>query len=385
MKLKLILHYILYLVINSLFVLKYTSRLNNYNEYVFTLIYFILMFLIIFLYLKISIREYYYKYVFWVISFMFFAFTIYLNVAVDGQTLNVDRWSAMEAGINALLQGEYPYSAIDHLGGRTSDLPTLFFIGIPFYLMGSVGYLQSFSFLAFFLIMLISFKEYKDRLFGLLLLVLSPSYIWEIYVKSDLISNFILVLVFLIIIQNRINKNKKLNIIITSFGAIAFILTRLTAIIPIALLLFKQFYNLSLKEKTRFLVIALLTSIVFFYICFQSVGNLEHFMRYNPFELQNRHLPVLISFITIIMSIMYSFKVNDLTSLMKLSTLLLLLPILISFLINVNENGIFSSIFNSSFDISYFNIIMPFLLMVIILDYKILLPTINKRIIEASA
>ncbi|MCX6300971.1 MAG: hypothetical protein NTW82_02195 [Bacteroidia bacterium] len=291
----------------------------------------------------------------------------------------------MEAGINALLKGEYPYSAIDHLGGRTSNLPTLFFIGIPFYLMGSAGYLQSFSFLAFFLIILISFKEYRDRLFGLLLLVLSPSYIWEIYVKSDLISNFILVLLFLIIIQNRINKNKELNTIITSFGATALILTRLTAIIPIALLLFKQFYNLSLKEKTKFLVIALLTSIVFFYICFQRVGNLEHFMRYNPFELQNRYLPALISFITILMSIMYSFKVNDLTSLMKLNVLLLLLPILISFLINVNENGIFSSIFNSSFDISYFNIIMPFLLMVIILDYKILLPAINKRINEASA
>lgn len=52
----------------------------------------------------------------------------------------------MEVGIRSLLSGEYPYTVVDHLGGRTSNFPGLFLIVLPFYLMGSVGYLQVFTF-----------------------------------------------------------------------------------------------------------------------------------------------------------------------------------------------------------------------------------------------
>ena len=133
MKLTLILPYLIYLLINSLFVVKYTSRQDYYNEYLLTIIYFVLMLLLPYLYSIFSLKDLFYKYTFFLIVFIFFAFTIYLNIMIDGKTLNVDRWSAMEVGIEALLNGNYPYSATDHLGGRTSNLPTLIFVGIPFY------------------------------------------------------------------------------------------------------------------------------------------------------------------------------------------------------------------------------------------------------------
>lgn len=376
MKIKAIAPYLIYLLINSIFIIKYTSRLNFFNEFLFALIYLVIIILIIYSYGKINICEYYYKYIFFIIGVTFFVFTIYLNININGNNLNVDRWSAMEVGIKALLNGQYPYSAIDHLRGRTSNLPSLIFIGIPFYLMGNIGYLQSFAFLIFSLIMYIAFNNYRDRLFCMLLLTLSPSYLWEVYVKSDLMSNFIFILFFLIVVQNKIIKDKKINPIILPFISTALVLTRLTVIIPISLLLFKKIYKYSLTEKVKFIVISLLTSIVFLYICFNKVNSFEHLKYHNPFELQNRQLPFIISLATILIPIFYSFYVNDIKSLITSSTFFLFLPVLIAFLFNFYYHGIYSSIFKSTFDVSYFNIVSPFLLVSMTFNHNKLLVNI---------
>ena len=59
MKLKLIIPVLIYLGINSLFVVKYTSRLNQHNEYILTLLYIIMVLLSIIIYLKINLKDYY--------------------------------------------------------------------------------------------------------------------------------------------------------------------------------------------------------------------------------------------------------------------------------------------------------------------------------------
>ena len=311
MKLKFILPYLFYLIINALFILKYASRQDYFNEYILVTVYFLVMLFIPYLYSKISFKNIFFKYSFLIIGTIFFAFTIYLNIMVDEESLNVDRWSAMHVGIEALLNGNYPYSATDHLGGRTSNLPTLIFIGIPFYLLGDVGYLQSFCFLIFTFIVYHIFDNYKDRLFCMLLLVLSPFYIWEIYVKSNLMSNFILILFFLFLFQHKAKNFKRISLL--SFLSTALLLTRLIAVIPISLLLFKNFYYSSIKKKIKFVLIGLLTAILFIYICFQNVGSFEYFKKYNPLALQNRQLPLALSLITIIIPIIYSFYIDNFT------------------------------------------------------------------------
>lgn len=374
MKPTLVIPYLVYLFINCLFVVKYTSRLHQFNEYILILLYAFIISLFTFLYLKVDYKSYY-KSIFIIVVSIFFAFTIFLNITIDGNTLNIDRWSAMEVAVKALLNGEYPYSAIDHLGGRTSNLPSLIFIGVPFYVMGNIGFLQSFTFVLFIYILYVTFDSYKDRLFCLLLLVLSPAYLWEIYVKSDLMSNFIFILLFLVIIQNKILKKSELNIFILSFIATSLVLTRLIAIIPISLLLFSKLFKYSFREKMTFAITSFLTAILFLFLCFYNVNNFEHFKQHNPFELQNRQLPVLVSFLTILFPILYSFRIKDLTSLIKSSTFFLLLPISIAFILSMMKNGISKTIFDSYFDISYFNISLPFLLIYIVLENKKLLPT----------
>jgi len=355
----------IYLMINFLFIIKYVSRLDSKTVFLGLVIYFIAYILINIGYVKISIKDSYLKYVFLFTIVSFFIFTIFLNNYVNPTSLNVDRWSAMEVGGKALLNGDYPYSAIDHLGGRTSNLPTLILLGIPFYLLGDVGFLQSFTFMVFSTTIYFFFKTYKDRLFTLLLLIMSPSYLWEVYVKSDLMSNFILVLSILLIVMRYYNKGILKNEFLIYIISVFIVLTRLTAIIPVSLIVFPRYLKHSIDKKIRYFMVSLITLLLLLFIGFKNVESFDFFRLYNPFELQNRQLPLVVSLMTVIIPLWYSFKVNTYRQFVMYSFCFLLIPILISFTLNILNNGFSNTLFDSAFDISYFNIIMPFLLLLI--------------------
>lgn len=369
--------YLIFIFINTLFVVKYASRIDAFNGYVVALIYTLSLSIISFVYIRLNLNNYY-RPLFYITSILFFVFTIYLNINVDGNTLMVDRWSAMEVGIKALLNGEYPYSAVDHLNGRTSNLPTLLFIGIPFYFLGNIGFLQSFAFILFIYIALKVFNTYKSRLLCILLLILSPSYLWEIYVKSDLMSNFIIIIAVVVFIQDRIFRNIKISPLFESFLLTSLVMTRITAIIPISIFFFKYFYKFSVQKKITFIAVAVATVIIFSYICFNKVSSLEHFYKHNPFELQNRQLPSILSLILIVTPMIYSFRAKDIKSIINLSVIFLLLPVSIAFFTSIYHSGFKTTLFESFFDISYFNMVLPFLLLSLTFDYKILLPTMYK-------
>ena len=62
------------------------------------------------------------------------------------------------------------------------------------------------------------------------------------------------------------------------------------------------------------------------------------------------------------MAILYSFRVKGLVHLIKSSIVLLFIPILLSFALTLYSNGVYNSILHSAFDISYFNMFVPFLI-----------------------
>lgn len=358
-----------YIIINSLFLFKYATRQDYISPICVTASYVFLFLGFLYLYTKLKNDFLPTKKLFWGLAVLFFLFTIFVNVKVDGNGLNVDRWSAMSVAIKALLNGEYPYSAVDHLGGRTSNLPFLIVLGIPFYLMGNIGLLQSFTFGVFVYVICHIFKPYRYRLFCLILLILSPSYWWEIYVKSDLMSNFIVILLFLSLIQLRFDRHKKVGVGLLSFGSSLLLLTRLTSVIPLSLLLFKKFYFYSVRNKVIFLCFGVSIVSILLFICFKDVESWAHFRRHNPLELQNRQLPTWVGIATVLLPLFFSFRVTGLISLIKYNTWFLLIPIVLAFGLNVSEKGIVLSVLKSGFDISYFNIAMPFLIVYCVFEF----------------
>jgi len=359
----------IYFGINSLFIYKYGLRQDYIPVFLLLLAFPALILTIYYSIFKSKLKPSQIKIIYIAIASIFFIFTLFLNFIVDGNSLNVDRWSAMEISITSIFKNIYPYSAVDHLGGRSSNLPGLIVIGIPFYLMGNIGLLQSFSFLLFAYTIYKTINNAKAKLFGLLLLVLSVSFWWEIYVKSDLISNFIILVSFVILWYYKY-KNETITKpwLIGSLSSLLFF-TRLVAIIPLTLLLFKAFLKTNYKKKLIFITSSIIAITLLLLLVLKDCPDYEVFKENNPFSLQNRQLPFVLSLIFIIIPFYYAHKVTSLSNLIKFSVTFLFIPVITSFVLSLINYGLYDIIHNSAFDISYFNIVMPFLIFYIIVKF----------------
>ncbi len=126
---------IVYLLVNSLFVLKYGSRQNFVSQYLLLFLYIGMVgFGLYFINKRKEVinKAKHFKYYFLGGSLVVFIAFVLINIFIDGNTLNTDRWSAMEVTIQSVLNGEYPYMVKDHLDQTSSNLPGLFYIGLHF-------------------------------------------------------------------------------------------------------------------------------------------------------------------------------------------------------------------------------------------------------------
>ena len=351
---------IIYLIINGLFVIKYgpfglagnTVLLGIYSVFILLAFVFIN---------RIELRTVYLKYFFWAIVAVFFLFTLILNHYVKLESLNVDRLDALDMGVEAVLNGEYPYNQVNRLGNESSNLPVLILLGLPFYLLfGSAVYLQNFCFLLFSFIVFRYFSTYKERIFALLLLVLSPAYLYELYVKSDLLSNFIIAAGFVLLIWNRFIKTSNLKLPVVAVGSALLVLTRIPVIIPLAIILVKKWITLKLKNKILFASIFVITLAIIIIAFMKLAPDIQVILEHNPLQLQSKQ-PVFFSVVVIAAAVFFSFSVKDLVSVMLLSGLLLFGSVMVSFLISVMKNGLYNTYIGSYFDISHFNMTIPFI------------------------
>ena len=109
----------LFVVINALFLAKYSMRLSPLWP-VAVILYSVIKLILPVLWLKSKTRT--------ALAVKAGAVTgILLMLAaqlyIDPLSVNVDRWSALHYPISYLLDGQYPYSAPTHLGGRASAFP----------------------------------------------------------------------------------------------------------------------------------------------------------------------------------------------------------------------------------------------------------------------
>ena len=360
---------LLFIFINYLFIEKYLSRLNVIPSIVFFGIYIIGIFIIFYVFKKFNVFQK--KYIFWVSCLIIFIATIFINNYVDGFKLNTDRWSSTHFAIKALLNGNYPYFATDHLNGRTSNLPFLIFINIPFYFLGDVGYLQSFTLLIFFYFLNIYIDNIKLKIFSLILLVTSLPFWWEIYCKSDILSNSILLIITTFYLFHY--KKNKTNIFFVGIIFSFMIMTRLVSLIPFFLAFSTHFFTMNIRKKISFILIVMLIISISFGIVFMNAKNIEMIKHYNPFELQNRQIPFYLSLIFIIVPIIYSFFIKNIKALIYNCIFFLSIPILTSFLWRVIIHGWNNSLYNSYTDISYFNLLLPFIVFILAYDFKSIL------------
>lgn len=283
-----------------------------------------------------------------------------MQYLIDPYQIQVDRWSAIHNFINYLVHGRYPYMAPTHLGGYGSPFPVWQFLHIPFYYLNNVG-LSLFAVLAFTLYTVKRLYGNRATLCFLACLLYSPAFLYEIFVRSDLMANFLLVLA---VINLLLIKQAGLSTRPVLFSLLLGMLlsTRLAVAIPFFIFLLRPFLSLNLRRKTSFLLGIFLTfSLTFLPFLLWDMKSLL-FFEYNPFVLQTRQgsLSGILLLIPVMIYLAFSWQDSRRRLYGNIGYGLFLLTA-VTFIINMATSGNYR-LFSPTYDISYFSMSLPFII-----------------------
>lgn len=361
---------LLFIIVNALFVAKYSARLfPNLYIYISLAYIFVMIFLLwkVMPWLMDDSNKNKYALVSGITAIVLMLFVQY---SINPLELQVDRWSALHYPIKNLLQGIYPYSAQTHLGGYGSPFPAWQLFHIPFYLLGNVG-LSFFFCLATFLYLVYKMYGINKMTYTMVLLIISPAIWYEVAVRSDYIGNMLLCASFVIYIikgisQESIERNRlPISVIIALF-----VCTRLITLLPVFILLFPYWLKMSVRKKTEVLFLISI-SCIFIFLPFALMDWHSFFyFEYNPWKLQTRqgHPLLLFIYIPIIIYFAMQWKGNVQQYLRNIS-LALMIFIVTTFIYRSIDHDNYN-LFSSLFDITYFNAIVPFVVLYISMREK---------------
>jgi hypothetical protein len=174
---------------------------------------------------------------------------------------------------------------------------------------------------------------------------------------------------FVFLIWKYFIEQRKIGIELIGFLTALIFLTRLSVVIPIIILLFSTFYRFSFTEKLRFILIFILTAGSILFLFFYHATDLNMIFKYNPFTIQGTKQPLLLSVFFLMLSLVLSFKLKSFRHLVYWIGFLLFTPVFISFILYLREYGCNNAIINSYFDLSFFNMSMPFVIVAIVLEF----------------
>lgn len=355
----------LYIGICYVFMCKYSMRATSHYGYVCILYSMVLALVILWLFSKYS------KFIqrqgarlFWPAMVLFAVAMLVVQYHFDPMQNQVDRWSALANPIQYLLHGQFPYMAKTHLGGNASPFPVWLLFHIPFYLLNNVGLSEIFTALLF----VYSVK----RLYGhqaaiktIVLLGMGINLWYEVAVRSDLISNFLLLAAFIHFLQAyHISLRNHPWILAACAGA--WLSTRLSVAFPLFILLLPGY--LRINRKRQLLIPCLVIGVLALTFLPLAIWNSAELFgaANNPFSLQFRQGSPLATVVLVLMAILLALTwKGSYNRLMLYAGIILLLVPIVSYGQNMYIYNNWTDIFQSAYDITYIDAAIPFLVTIL--------------------
>ncbi len=355
---------IVFLLINSLFILKYAPRsgINFILVWAIYIVFCLSIFILSHKYLA-RVSEKKIKILYWtILALALFGIGTILYI-VDPYTLRIDRWSALSFFWDSLLQGNYPYAAHTHLrmNSFTSSFPFWLCVNFPFYLLGDVGLELIFFLIITAFAIRYYFSSYRKAFFFLFLLLISPAYWYEVSVRSDSLSNglFVFMIILWFLKTNRTLENSFF-ISILLCGAIAS--TRLSAIIPVALFFFHPYLKLSLLRKIIFPLSIIVIAFLFLApFIFWDINNWPFFL-HNPFIAQTGNGNVYYLLLMIVLGIFIAMRWKNESQMFSYASIFILIFMLGSQFVSIITAGAGNLFSDAISDISYSTLALPYCL-----------------------
>lgn len=346
----------IYLLINSLYVFKYAPSYPIAG----IIVYCVIIILSYTLYRRYSgFRQM--KYLNYALIGLLFVIASFLLLSFDPYSTTVSRWSALYFWSEKLFSGEYPYLAATHVSADSaaSPFPIWQIIHIPFYFLGEIG-VSHICIILLLIFALHKFRNQFDTTIFLGLLCLAPSFWWEITVRSDLMNNMFVCILFISIFHFRFRQTR--SFLLMGFFIGLLLCTRLFTGIPLAI----YFIPWLLQKEKPAGIKAAAGALLGFIIPFTPLAiwnrNLLFYSDTSPIILQTRQGNIFTVFAGLLFVIIFSLLWKTYKQYVSYITCILFMFISLSFSQFVFTRGFVNTIYNDIFDISYFGIAIPFIL-----------------------
>lgn len=282
-------------------------------------------------------------------------------------SIRVDRWSATSYFLDALSQGVYPYGVHTHVCDTNypSPFPLWQYLNLPFWAIGDVGWQQAFFLLLFLAAIWYYYRSWQTLLLVVLLICLSPAYWWEVATRSDGVSNVWFVLACILFIERKpIEMDHQWWLLALISGCIAS--TRLSAVIPLALYLFRPWLDTDWKKKIGFISIALGVVIVFLlpYIFWDTTNWI--FFEHNPFITQTIQGNIWILLVMVLIAMVIAYKKQTFYYYVSTTSAFIFAFMLISQLGRMWSQEVPATLFDACCDISYMTLSLPFAIIALV-------------------
>ena len=296
-------------------------------------------------------------------TLIYFSFVVFLAILLTSLMLHFDpgkirvgRYPAMHDWISRLLDSEFPYASPT----RPSGFPFLFAMAMPFYLVGDLGLLQIFSFLIFAFLVHLRYRQQRTNEFRcLLLLVSAPIFLYEVIVRSDLFSNMVLLMLYLAVFEMFGQRAGRITLCLLGVLGGLLLSTR-----GIALLVYIPILGHLLKKPVINCGLFLLSVSAGFLLSLVpfAVWDWSYFTRLGPLSIQLSYVSNWLLVLALACSIGCAAMIRTLKRAYSCVAFTLFGVICVSFIMSVLHFGWHRTVAGDRFDISYFCLALPFLL-----------------------
>jgi hypothetical protein len=356
--------FLLLAIVSFLFIVKYASRGMAFPV-LFGGLFLVLFYFMVSSIVKIDFKNHkFFNTRTYLLACVFLCIGLIIALRFITPETRAGRHIALNGWLDNLKYGFYPYDS----KANPSGFPFLFALALPFYIIGDAGYLAVFGIILFLSILRNASSSLKELYARFFIFLVLPVVYYEFVVRSELFTNMTLIIALIAIALKKINPEKAdFNFVSIAFLFGLFLSTRLI-VFPVYLLFLLYFFRRDIFKGIIFVTISfsafILTLLPF------VIWNQEYFWRNGPFAIQFSYLPLWLVIIAPFILAYIGWMIRDAQELMFASGATVFTLVTASLAVKSVECGLYACIVNSCFDISYFALATPFLILSIS-DYKV--------------
>jgi hypothetical protein len=272
--------------------------------------------------------------------------------------LRVDRWHMIDTFWSNVADGRYAYTPRPN-SNIPGPLPFYYVMALPFYLMGDIGYFTLAGLLGYAYLIWRFLGLGKSAYVALLTLILSMSFLWEVTTRSTIVVNMVVILGYLLWLD-RSRPISERGLILAGVGGGLVLSTRSVVALPLLVYVVYAYVRQRHLKDIMLLGVAMLfgfsLTILPFYL-WDRVG----FSLYNPLLVQSALSTGPVLGIALVASLVLGWTSTSQRDAIAASGLVLFVAVLLSFIPATMQIGLATVVYGDYFDVSYFNLSMPFL------------------------